>query len=56
MGARTFAEKVLSRASGKDVKAGEIVAAKIDLAMSHENSALVLKAFKEMGEIGRAHV
>jgi 3-isopropylmalate/(R)-2-methylmalate dehydratase large subunit len=49
MGARTFAEKVLSRASGKDVKAGEIVTAKIDLAMSHENSALVLKAFKEMG-------
>ncbi|MCX6653159.1 MAG: 3-isopropylmalate dehydratase large subunit [Methanomassiliicoccales archaeon] len=49
MGARTFAEKVLSRASGKDVQAGEIVTAKIDLAMSHENSALVLKAFKEMG-------
>ena len=40
---------MLSRASGKDVKAGEIVTAKIDLAMSHENSALVLKAFKEMG-------
>ncbi len=46
---RTFAEKVLSRASGTDARTGEIVTAKIDLAMSHENAALVLSAFKEMG-------
>jgi 3-isopropylmalate/(R)-2-methylmalate dehydratase large subunit len=46
---RTFAEKVLSRASGADARTGEIVTAKIDLAMSHENAALVLRSFQEMG-------
>ncbi|MCU0860975.1 MAG: 3-isopropylmalate dehydratase large subunit [Methanomassiliicoccales archaeon] len=46
---RTFAEKVLSRASGKDARTGDIVTARIDLAMSHENSLLVLTAFREMG-------
>ncbi len=45
----TFAQKVLSRASGHAVREGDIVNAKIDLAMSHENSALVLKAFREIG-------
>jgi len=49
MAAKTFAQKVLSRASGKDVYPGDIVSAKIDLAMSHENAALVLRSFKEMG-------
>src|SRR5512145_2594460 len=50
----TFAEKVLARSAGKDhVEPGQIVNAKIDLAMSHENAALVLKSFKE---IGAAHV
>jgi len=49
MAAMTFAEKVLSRACGRDARAGDIVTAKIDLAMSHENAALVLRSFKEMG-------
>jgi 3-isopropylmalate/(R)-2-methylmalate dehydratase large subunit len=49
MAAKTFAEKVLSKASGKEASTGDIVTARIDLAMSHENSALVLKAFQEMG-------
>ena len=49
MASKTFAEKVLSRASGSDARSGDIVTAKVDLAMSHENTALVLKAFKEMG-------
>ncbi|MGD1060221.1 MAG: 3-isopropylmalate dehydratase large subunit [Methanomassiliicoccales archaeon] len=49
MPSKTFAEKVLSRASGSDARSGDIVTAKVDLAMSHENTALVLKAFKEMG-------
>ncbi|MDD1756920.1 MAG: 3-isopropylmalate dehydratase large subunit [Methanomassiliicoccales archaeon] len=49
MAAKTFAEKVLSHASGKEASTGDIVTARIDLAMSHENSALVLKAFQEMG-------
>lgn len=45
----TFAEKVLFRASGKQVSPGDIVNAKIDVAMSHENSLLVMRAFEEMG-------
>ncbi|OPX62576.1 MAG: Isopropylmalate/citramalate isomerase large subunit [Methanomassiliicoccales archaeon PtaB.Bin134] len=49
MAAMTFAQKVLSRASGRDVFPGDIISAKIDLAMSHENAALVLRAFKEIG-------
>ncbi len=49
MASMTFAQKVLSRASGKDAAVGDIVSAKIDLAMSHENAALVMRSFKEMG-------
>ncbi|MDD1767356.1 MAG: 3-isopropylmalate dehydratase large subunit [Methanomassiliicoccales archaeon] len=45
----TFAEKVLSRAGGRQVSPGDIVNAKIDVAMSHENSLLVMRAFEEMG-------
>jgi 3-isopropylmalate/(R)-2-methylmalate dehydratase large subunit len=52
MVAKTFAEKVLSRASGKDAGAGDVVTARIDLAMSHENAALVLRSFQEMGAKG----
>jgi len=48
---RTFSEKVLSRASGRDAKTGDIITARIDLAMSHENAALVLKSFQEMGAV-----
>jgi len=49
MAAMTFAQRVLSRAGGREVCTGDIVQAKVDLAMSHENSALVLKAFREIG-------
>lgn len=49
MAPMTFAQKVLSRASGTDAAVGDIVSAKIDLAMSHENAALVMRSFKEMG-------
>ncbi|MFQ6060037.1 MAG: 3-isopropylmalate dehydratase large subunit [Thermoplasmata archaeon] len=46
----TLSEKVLARASGKEsVKPGEIVDAKVDLAMSHEACAFVLQAFRGMG-------
>jgi 3-isopropylmalate/(R)-2-methylmalate dehydratase large subunit len=45
----TFAQKVLSRASGTTACTGDIVNAKVDLAMSHENSALVLRSFREIG-------
>ena len=49
MAGMTFAQRVLSRASGMDARTGDIVNAKVDLAMSHENAALVLKAFREIG-------
>jgi 3-isopropylmalate/(R)-2-methylmalate dehydratase large subunit len=49
MAAMTFAQKVLSQASGKEAFPGDIVSAKIDLAMSHENAALVLRSFQEIG-------
>lgn len=46
----TISEKILARASGKErVEAGEIVEANVDLAMSHDNAALVSKIFKEIG-------
>ncbi|MBN1398088.1 MAG: 3-isopropylmalate dehydratase large subunit [Bacteroidetes bacterium] len=47
----TIVEKILTRASGSSpVKAGDIVEPKIDLAMSHENSALVINQFLQIYE------
>lgn len=46
----TLAEKILARASGRErVVPDEIVVAKVDLAMSHENADLVRKSFLEIG-------
>ena len=46
----TITEKILARASGKEkVETGEIIIAKIDRAMSHDNAALVSKHFKKIG-------
>lgn len=46
----TIAEKILATASSRPkVKPGEIVNARVDLAMSHENAALVIKNFKKIG-------
>ncbi len=46
----TVAEKILKRASGADsIEPGDIVNAKVDVAMSHDNAALVSKVFGEMG-------
>lgn len=46
----TLAEKILARAAGREsVKPGEVVTAKIDVAMSHENADVVLRAFREIG-------
>jgi homoaconitate hydratase family protein len=45
---RTAAEKILAKASGKSfVSAGDVVEASPGLVMSHENSFLVDRAFKE---------
>ncbi|PKO17506.1 3-isopropylmalate dehydratase large subunit [candidate division BRC1 bacterium HGW-BRC1-1] len=48
MGA-TLAEKILARASGQDsVRPGDVIEPRVDLAMSHENAALVINQFTEV--------
>jgi len=45
----TMVQKILARAGGKDyVAVGEVLEPKVDLAMSHENGALVLNQFQEI--------
>ena len=45
----TVAEKILARASGLPaVKVGDVVEPKVELAMSHENAALVINQFHEI--------
>jgi len=45
----TMVEKILAQATGQStVKAGEVVEPRVDLAMSHENAALVLNQFQEI--------
>jgi len=45
----TVVEKILARAAGLDsVKPGDVVEPKVDLAMSHENAALVIDRFSEI--------
>ncbi len=47
--AMTVVEKILARAGGKaSVHAGEVVEPSVDLAMSHENAALVINQFLEV--------
>lgn len=46
----TIAEKILARASGHEcVVPDQVVVARVDLAMSHENADLVRKSFLEIG-------
>jgi 3-isopropylmalate/(R)-2-methylmalate dehydratase large subunit len=46
----TLAEKILARASGREkVVPDEIVIARVDVAMSHENADVVRKSFIEIG-------
>lgn len=45
----TIAEKILARASGlEQVRPGDIIEPAVDLAMSHENAALVINQFMEI--------
>ena len=45
----TVVEKILARASGRaSVKVGDVVEPRVDLAMSHENAALVINQFREI--------
>ncbi len=49
MPAQTISQKILARASGRrSVEVGEIVEPAVDLAMSHENAALVINQFAEI--------
>jgi len=46
----TLAEKILARAAGLDqVKPGQVVDTKVDVAMSHEACVQVIDSFREMG-------
>lgn len=45
----TIVEKIISKAAGlPTVKAGDVVEPKVDLAMSHENAALVINQFADI--------
>ncbi len=45
----TVVEKILARASGREtVTAGDVLEPAVDLAMSHENAALVINQFREI--------
>ncbi|HEY6866377.1 MAG TPA: aconitase family protein, partial [Candidatus Eisenbacteria bacterium] len=45
----TYVEKLLARACGRrEVAAGEVLEPAVDLAMSHENAALVINQFAEI--------
>jgi len=45
----TVVEKILARATGKEsVRVGDVVEPAVDLAMSHENAALVINQFREI--------
>ena len=48
----TVAEKILARASARpSVAAGDVVEPRVDLAMSHENAALVISQFQKVFEV-----
>lgn len=46
---KTFAEKLLGKKAGKDVVPGEIIVAKADRLMSHDNTSAIAKTFKSIG-------
>lgn len=45
---KTFVEKVLGRCTGRDVSVGDIVFAKPDFCISHENASAVCTTFKKI--------
>ncbi len=50
MTGKTISEKILARTGGKETATpGDIVSAKVDMAMSHDNAALVSKVFRTIG-------
>ncbi len=54
MGSKTLSEKIFSKASGKEVNAGEFVFSSIDRAMIHDiTGPLAIKVFREITSNGR---
>ncbi len=45
----SMAEEIISKHADQKVEAGDIVEANVDKVMSHDNAALVIKKFKEIG-------
>ena len=46
----TISEKILAKVSGvKEVSPGDFVEANVDIAMSHDNTLLVFRIFRELG-------
>ena len=45
---KTFAEKVLGRAAGYEVRANEVVTVEPDVCMSHDNGGPISRAFKKI--------
>jgi len=46
---KTFAEKVLAKKAGRDVKAGDVVVVRPDFCLSHENTSAILRTFQGIG-------
>lgn len=46
---KTFAEKVLGKAAGYEVKAGDVVTVEPHFCMSHDNAASIAQTFKKIG-------
>ncbi len=46
---KTFSEKTLGKNIGKDVVAGQIIQARPDACMSHDNSAAISNTFRKLG-------
>ncbi len=46
---RTFAEKVLGKAAGTPVRAGDVVTVEPHFCMSHDNAAAISKTFRKIG-------
>ncbi|MBD3412884.1 MAG: 3-isopropylmalate dehydratase large subunit, partial [Candidatus Aminicenantes bacterium] len=47
---KTFSEKILSLKSGQDVSAGDMVTVSPDCILSHDNSAAIIRKFRQFGK------
>ena len=50
MSGKTITEKIMSRHSGKEARAGDIVIAEVDFALAQDGTApLAIQSFQDMG-------